>query len=129
VTWDLWRYWEQSLSLHTKWAWVWTDQKVDTDAGSPEVRGSGSYGNVPCALLDAHCRPGNNRRGDARYVGTEGSVGLTFQFTRSIVFDLVGAYLFAGSALDSTNRQSDGTLVKRSAKDAQLVSARLRFRF
>jgi hypothetical protein len=130
LTWDVWRYWDQSLSLRTTWSWVWTDQKVDTDAGSPEPGGgTGSYGNIPCAVLEANCRANNNRRGDSRSVGTEGSVGLTYQFNRNLVFDVVGAYLFAGSALDSTTRQSDGSLVKRPAKDAQLVSARLRFRF
>ena len=54
-------------------------------------------------------------------MGTEASLGLTYQFHRNIVFDIVGAYLFAGSALDSTSREPDGTLVKRSAKDAHLV--------
>lgn len=129
LTWDVWRYADQALSFHGKSSWVWTDQKVDTDAGSPQVGGSGSYANVPCALRDADCRPDNNRRGDARYVGTEVSLGLTYTFHRSLVFDAVAAYLFAGSALDSTARDPDGMLVKRAAKDAHLVAARVRYSF
>jgi len=130
LTWDAYQYWDRALSVHLKWSSAWTDEKVDTDAGSPQQDNqSGSFGNVPCALLEANCRPGNNRRGDASYIGTETSIGITYQFHRNIVFDVVGAYLFAGPALDSTVRQADGVLVKRSAKDAQLASARLRFRF
>ena len=130
LTWDAYQYWDRGLSVHFKWSSAWTDQKVDTDAGSPQPDDrSGSFGNVPCALLEANCLPGNNRRGDASYIGTETSVGITYQFTRNIVFDVVGAYLFAGPALDSTVRQADGALVKRPAKDAQLAAARLRFRF
>jgi hypothetical protein len=130
LTLDAYRYWDRALSVRLKWSSAWTDRKVDTDAGSAEVNGTtGSYGNVPCALAEANCLPGNNRRGDARYVGTEISLGLTWEFHRSTVFDIVAAHLFAGSALDSTGRGADGVLVKRAAKDAGLVAARLRYRF
>ena len=130
LTWEVWRDWDRAVRLHTKASSVWTDQKVDTDAGSAQLRsGPGSYANVPCALLEDNCPPGNNRRGDARYVGTEASVGLTYQFHRNIVFDAVAAYLFAGSALDSTVREVDGTLLKHRARDAHLISARVRYSF
>jgi hypothetical protein len=130
LTWEVWREWDRALRFHTKASWVWTDQKVDTDAATAQRgRGAGSYGNVPCALLEDNCPAGNNRRGDARYVGTEASIGMTYQFHRHIVFDAVAAYLFAGSALDSTVRESDGTFVKHRARDAHLIAARVRYSF
>jgi hypothetical protein len=130
ATWDLYRYWDRALSFHFKSSWVWTDKKVDTDAGAPlGGRTTGSYGNIPCAISETDCLPGNNRRGDARYVGTEISVGMTYKLFRHLAFDIVGAWLFAGSALDSTSRNPDGTLIKHDAKDARLMSARVKYSF
>jgi len=42
---------------------------------------------------------------------------------------MVGAYLLSGSALDSTFRNAQGTLVKQDSRDAQTLSARVRYQF
>jgi hypothetical protein len=39
--------------------------------------------------------------GDSNCLGTETNLGLTWRFSTSTAFDLVGGYLFAGSAFDA----------------------------
>lgn len=136
VTHDIWRYGDEALAVQLRWSSMWTDRKVDTDAGPSSAAMAagtaalqGSYGNVPCALVEGTCLAGANRRGDARYVGTEVSFDVTYEFLRGLTLDLVGAHLFAGPALDSTFPDRTGQLIKRSARDADLVALRVRYRF
>jgi Alginate export len=84
----------------------WTEEKVDTDTASAAIRGAPTSG------------------GDSRYIGTEADLGLTWRFAPNTVFDLVGAYLFAGSALDATDGSGS-----RDAKDGWTVAARVRLSF
>jgi hypothetical protein len=89
---------------------TWTSEKVDTDTTS----GTGGRG-APTAATNG---------GDSRYIGTEVDLGTTWRFAPNTVFDLQGAYLFAGGALDT--RDISGP---RDSKDGWLVAARVRLSF
>ncbi len=92
---------------------VWTARSVDTD------------GTFSAAVMN--CRP-SDCKGDSAYVGTEANIGTTWRFAPGLTFDLVGAYLFAGDALDTTEI-INGSAVRRDAKDVYTVAARLRLSF
>jgi hypothetical protein len=120
-----------ALTLSGKWASAWTDTDVDTDAVAANLAGT-SYGATPCALtggIGGGCALSTNNRGDENYIGTEFSAGLTYRFAPGLTFDLVGAWLFAGSALDTTFVNPAGTTIKQDAKDAHLLAARVRYQF
>jgi hypothetical protein len=89
---------------------TWTDKRVDTDTTS----GTAGRG-ASAAATDG---------GDSRYIGTEADLGMTWRFAPNTAFDLVGAWLFAGSALDT--RDASGT---RDAEDAWTIAARVRLSF
>jgi hypothetical protein len=91
---------------------TWTEEKVDTDTTS----GTGGRG-APSAATNG---------GDSRYIGTEVDLGMTWRFAPNTVFDLVGAYLFAGGALDANDGPGTPT---RDAKDGWTVAARVRMSF
>jgi hypothetical protein len=74
-----------------------------------------------------NCRP-SDCKGDESYVGTEANLGMTWRFAPGLTLDLVGAYLFAGSALDTTEIIG-GVATKRDAKDVYTGAARLRVAF
>ena len=93
---------------------MWTARSVDTD-GTFVVGGT------------MNCRP-TDCKGDDAYVGTEANIGMTWRFAPGLTFDLVGAYLFAGSALDTTE-VVNGVANKRDAEDVYTVAARLRVSF
>jgi len=67
-------------------------------------------------------------KGDSSYIGTELNLGITWRFAPNAAFDLAGAYLFAGDALD-TGEFLNGSLVKREANDAYTMAARVRLSF
>jgi hypothetical protein len=92
---------------------VWTARSVDTD------------GTFSAATIN--CRP-SDCKGDSAYVGTEANIGTTWRFAPGLTFDLVGAYLWAGDALDTTEIVG-GVATKRDAKDVYTVAARLRLSF
>jgi hypothetical protein len=88
---------------------TWTEEKVDTDTTSGAAgRGAPTSG------------------GDSRYIGTEADLGMTWRFAPNTVFDLVGAYLFAGGALDANDGAGTAT---RDSKDGWTVAARVRLSF
>jgi hypothetical protein len=91
---------------------VATARSVDTD-------GIFSTASINCA---------GNCKGDAQYIGTELNLGTTWRFAPGLTFDLVGAYLFAGDALDTTE-VIGGVATKRDARDVYTVAARLRLSF
>src|SRR6266508_732503 len=68
---------------------TWTDEKVDTDTA---IVAGGAARTAPAAATNG---------GDSRYIGTEADLGMTWRFAPNTVFDLQGAYLFAGGALDT----------------------------
>jgi hypothetical protein len=89
---------------------TWTDEKVDTDTA------------IAAAIRTAPAAATNG--GDDRYIGTEVDLGMTWRWAANTAFDLVGAYLFAGDALDT--RDARGRL---SAEDGWTIAARVRLSF
>jgi hypothetical protein len=94
---------------------TWTAQKVDTDTGVS--------GGARTILNDQ-----SFVKGDSSYIGTETNVGFWWKFAPNVSFDLIGAWLAAGHALDTTEILN-GTMVKREARDAYALSSRVRFSF
>jgi hypothetical protein len=92
---------------------TWAAEKVDTDTN----QGAGS-----------RTAPAAGAKGDSAYIGTEADLGLTWKFAPNTAFDLSGAWLFAGSALDTTETLN-GVATKRDAKDAWTVASRIRLSF
>jgi len=89
---------------------TWTEESVDTDTTS----GTAGRG-APAAATNG---------GDSRYIGTEADIGMTWRFAPNTVFDLVGAYLFAGEALDTLDASGS-----RDAQNGWTVAARVRLSF
>jgi hypothetical protein len=112
----------------------WTAEKVDTS----EVISTGT-GRVTCEVGDGVAGLCGNQisdgRGDSRYLGTEIDLGLTWRFAPGIAFDLVGGYLFAGSAYASHTSGAvagsgiNGQRNNRNPQDIQTVATRVRFTF
>jgi hypothetical protein len=92
---------------------MWTARSIDTD---------GTF-----SAASINCRP-SDCKGDDAYVGTEANLGMTWRFAPGLTFDLVGAYMFAGAALDTTEIIG-GVATKRDAEDVYTVAARLRVAF
>jgi hypothetical protein len=86
---------------------TWTDEEVDTDT-----------------TMAGGIRTAPTSGGDSRYIGTEVDLGTTWRFAPNTTFDLVGAYLFAGSALDTVDASGN-----RDAKDGWTIAARVRLAF
>jgi hypothetical protein len=104
---------------------TWAAEKVDTDTGC----GAES---VAQAQVGCPTRVTVNDKswdeGTSRYIGTETDLGVTWRFAPNVALDLLGAYLFAGHALD-TAELLNGVLVKRESRDAYQASARVRLSF
>jgi len=100
---------------------TWTAEKVDTDTTIPLA---------PQANFTARQTVDDQSwvKGDSNYIGTEMDLGLTWRFAPNTAFDLQGAYLKAGHALD-TAEVLNGVHTRRSANDAYLLSARIRLAF
>ena len=116
---------------------TWTAQKVDTDTncGAPTV----AQAAVGCPARQT-VTDRSWVEGDSRYLGTETDLGITWRFAPNVAFDVLGAYLFAGAALDThectttasvSNPCGSGatSYVKREANDAYLLMARVRLSF
>jgi len=91
----------------------WTDKSVDTH-GVVGATGLTSTGDD----------------GDERFLGTEFTLGLTYRFAPNVSFDLVGAYMFTGDAMNHA-RATDpvGAPRERDADDIYKAVARVRFTF
>jgi hypothetical protein len=105
---------------------TWTAEKVDTDTGSGLVPGA-------VGLTTGRTTVSTNSwtSGDSGYIGTETNLGFTWRFSPNAAFDMVGGWLFAGGALDTTEciggvagSCAGGTLVKKDAKDAYTLGTR-----
>jgi hypothetical protein len=90
---------------------TWTDEKVDTDTTSGATRGAPTGS------------------GDSRYIGTEVDLGTTWRFAPNTAFDLVGAYLFSGAALDTREAAAGTGTSARDAENAWTIAARVRLSF
>ena len=103
----------------------WNARSLDTDGQPtflPFQGGASGSCNTAAVGKGAGCN------GDASYIGTEVALGLTWRFAPGLVFDLAGAVLFSGSALD-TSEVLNGVLTKRESKNIYLVTSRVRFSF
>jgi hypothetical protein len=67
-------------------------------------------------------------QGDSRYIGTESSVGLTWKFAPNVAFDLSGAWLASGKALDTTEVRN-GVPTLRKSQDGWMGTSRVRLSF
>ena len=117
------------LAIYTSVSPTWTAQKVDTDTTVAGITQSGSAGIRVCsraADIGSTCFV----KGDSSYLGTEADLGLTWRFAPNTAFDLVGAYLFAGSALDTrVCNGAAGPCHKEDAANAWTAVARVRLAF
>ena len=95
---------------------TWTAEKVDIDTG---VNASGSRTPIDSQSF---------AKGDSSYLGTETNIGFKWGFAPNVSFDLIGAYLASGKALN-TAEILNGVHTIREAKDAYALSSRLRFAF
>jgi hypothetical protein len=109
---------------------LWTARSVDTDGTTAFVAGlTGSPMTCATHTANSAANPrGAGCNGDASYVGTELNLGISWRFAPGLVFDLVGAVMFAGAALDSSE-VLNGVLTKQDAKNIYAISSRIRFSF
>jgi hypothetical protein len=92
----------------------WTDKEVDTDTA---ISAAGN-----------RTAPAAGGRGDESFLGVEPNIGMTWRFAPNTVFDLVGAYLFAGDAWEAQRVAGDAS-TKTDPKDGWTVAARIRMSF
>jgi hypothetical protein len=104
-----------ALAFRTIVSPTWTAEAVDTKTNS--------VGGARTIVYDK-----SFTKGDSNYLGTEWDLGLTWRFAPNTAFDLVGGWLFAGSALDTTELLN-GVATKRKAEDAWTVASRVRLSF
>ena len=105
----------------------WTAEAVDT--ASSVAAATGLTPRCGAAALDAGTCVD---RGTAQFYGSELALGFQWRFAPNISFDMVGAHFFAGNALSSpaiTNTASGVVQNGRDPKDAQSISARVRYTF
>ena len=111
---------------------LWTARSVDTDGTTAFAGGSAAtVSAMTCATHTANSAAnprGAGCNGDASYVGTEVNLGITWRFAPGLVFDLVGAVMFAGAALDSSE-VLNGVLTKQDAKNIYAIASRIRYSF
>ena len=109
---------------------LWTARSVDTDGTTAFVGGiTGSQMTCATHTANSAANPrGAGCNGDASYVGTELNLGIVWRFAPGLTFDLVGAVMFAGAALDSSE-VLNGVLTKQDAKNIYAIASRIRFSF
>ena len=118
------------LSFYAVASPTWTAQKVDTDTNSGLLPGA-----VGLTVARTTVSQNSWANGDSSYIGTEANLGMTWRFSPNAAFDLVGGYLFAGDALDTTECTNGAAtcnpnfLRKKSAQDAYTLAARVRLAF
>ena len=94
---------------------TWTAEKVDTDTGVAGINRT--------IVSDQ-----SFVKGDSRYIGTEWNLGMGWKFAPNASLDMIGAWLNAGGALDTTELLN-GSLTNRDAKDAYAFTTRVRLSF
>ena len=118
-----------SLSFYGVVSPNWTAEKVDTKGtGCPALNVATSANG--CASRVAQLGSGRAAftQGDSNYLGTEVNAGFTWRFAPNAAFDLVGYYLFIGSAMDQAETLN-GVNVSRDARDGYYAAARVRLSF
>jgi hypothetical protein len=114
-----------ALSVYGVVSPAWAAEKVDTDTGCPALTVATS--NTGCTSRVA-TNSNSFVEGDNNYLGTELNGGFTWRFAPNAAFDLAAYYLFAGSALETTELLN-GVPVKRNQNDAYYATARVRLSF
>ena len=104
---------------------TWAAEKVDTDTNCGTLSVAQANAGCPTRLT---VNDKSWDEGKSRYIGTEADLGVTWRFAPNAALDLLGAYLFAGSALD-TAELLNGVLSTREARDAYQATARVRLSF
>jgi hypothetical protein len=94
----------------------WTAESVDTDTG------------VNAAGFRTIVNDKSFVKGDSSFLGTEFNVGMSWKFAPNADLAMIGAWLNAGHALD-TSELVNGSLQSRDAKDAYAFSTRVRLSF
>jgi hypothetical protein len=118
------------LSFYAVVSPTWTAEKVDTDTNSGLLPGA-----VGLTVARTTVSQNSWASGDSSYIGTEANLGMTWRFSPNAAFDLVGGYLFAGDALDTTECTNGAPTCapsltrKKSAQDAYTLAARVRLAF
>jgi hypothetical protein len=116
----------KALTLNGLVAASWTAEEVDT------------HGVFVAATGHTPTTQGSKRAGDDSFLGWELATSLVWGFAPGLTFDMGVAHLFAGDALDQCMRAiSRGQCggggvapdVRRDARDASSVAARVRFSF
>ena len=111
---------------------MWTARAIDTDGTTAFAGGTGATNAaITCATHTANSAAnprGAGCNGDSSFVGTEVNLGLTWRFAPGLSFDAVGAVMFAGSALDSSE-VINGVLTKKDAKNIYSIVSRIRYSF
>lgn len=116
--------WTPMLDTYIAVSPTWTARSVDTDTPAA-TRAKGCVGNgvagIDCSF-----------KGDSSYIGTETNLGLVWRFAPNTRFEMVGAWLAAGSALDGAEVvgiDNGMTGRKLDASDAYLISSKISFNF
>jgi hypothetical protein len=114
--------WTPALDTYLSVSPTWTARSVDTDTPAASRAKACLGNNVNCGY-----------QGDSSYIGTEANLGLVWKFAPNTRFDLVGAWLFAGGALDGAElapgTPAGRTSVTRDSSDAWLISSKLSFNY
>lgn len=113
----------QELSVYGIVSPTWTAEKVDTDTNAVVASATGAGSLTRTTVSDRSWV-----EGDSRYLGTEVDLGLTWRFAPNVTFDLVGAWLSVGNALNSAE-VLNGVLTRRNANDAYEAAMRVRLAF
>ncbi len=95
---------------------TWAAQKVDRDSG---VAAGGAR-----TIVDDQ----SFREGDSRYIGTETDIGMRWSFAPNVRYDVVGAWLAVGKALDNAELIG-GVHTIRKASDGYLLANKITFSF
>jgi hypothetical protein len=104
-----------ALAFYATVSPTWTAEKVDTDTG---VAGA-----TRTIISDR-----SFVKGDSSYIGTETNIGMGWKFAPNASLDMIGAWLAAGGALDTTELRN-GVLEHRDSRDAYAFTTRVRLSF
>jgi hypothetical protein len=105
-----------ALSFYAIVSPTWTAQKVDRDSGV-------AAGGARTVVSDQ-----SFREGDSSYIGTETDIGMRWAFAPNVRYDVVGAWLSAGKALDNAEL-INGVHTIRKASDGYLLGNKITFSF
>jgi len=123
-----------ALSVYGIVSPTWTAEKVDTDTG---VQAASATANSGSGSINRTIQSDQSFvKGDSNYLGTEVNVGFTWRFAPNTAFDLQGAWLSAGDALNTAECIggtapvcAGGSLVRRDPSDGYELAARVRLAF